>query len=219
MNNPGGNILNQQGNLTNPNQVANLGAHEILMIHEKLSNTINVINNFEIYQQHVHDPELRDILNRQLDFMVQGYNNIVDYLNQKGAGHAAPYRPSLEQPVEYGLRNPGQESPNMSPNQLDDHDISAAMLGASKASAVCDTNTTLECTDPALRELMGNCIQSAVNMAYETFEYMHKKGYYQVPTLQANTTQTIIDSYQTASSPQMLTEDPMSEVGETYSMY
>jgi spore coat protein CotF len=42
-------------------------------------------------------------------------------------------------------------------------------------------------------------IQGAVNcadQAYDVWQYMNSRGYYQVPTMQQNTTDTLINTYQ-----------------------
>ncbi len=197
----------RQGNIsvqgTVPQNMARFGAHELLMTHEILSNDINCINHLEMLRPHVNDPELAQILDNQLNFKIQGYNNLVNFLHNSGGTQAVPYRSPKHGNVQYGLRNPSPDKPNTDPNQLNDQDISAAILGCAKTSAVWDTQATIECADPTLHEMMSNCVQSSINMVYETFQYMNRKGYYQVPTLQENTTQTIIDSYQPAQMAQM----------------
>ncbi len=177
-------------------QVANYGAHEALEVHEILSDAINGINLFELYRPHVQDKQLAKILETQLNFMIQGYNDIVSFLHNTGKNQSQPYRVQNNFSPKFGLRNPSPENPNMTINQLNDRDIASGMLGQAKAAAVFSTLAALECTDPNLRNIMKNCIKNKVEMAYETFQYMNQKGYYQVPTMQSNTTQTLFNSYQ-----------------------
>ncbi len=183
----------QQGN------VANFGAHECLEAHEILTDAINGINQFELYRPHVKDQQLGQILDRQLSFMIQGYNGLVNYLHNNGRYQSTSYQGQSNFSPKLGLRNPSPENPNMNVNQLNDRDIASGMLGCAKSSAVFATLASLECTDPNLRNIMKTCITSKVDMAYETFQYMNQKGFYQVPTMQDNTTQTMINSYQTAN--------------------
>ena len=181
---------NQQGN------VANFGAHECLESHEILTDTINGINQFELYRPHVKDQQLGQILDRQINFMIQEYNSLVNYLHNSGRNTGSPYRGQSNFSPKLGLRNPSPENPNTNINQLNDRDIASGMLGCAKSSAIFATIASLECTDPNLRNLMKNCIISKVDMAYEIFQYMNQMGFYQVPTMQDNTTQTMINTYQ-----------------------
>ncbi|HWI54165.1 MAG TPA: spore coat protein, partial [Desulfobacteria bacterium] len=57
------------------------------------------------------------------------------------------------------------------------------------------------CADQNLRSMMTNCAVSAINQAYELFQYMNQKGMYQIPTLNEQTTQTMMNTYQTGSRP------------------
>lgn len=177
---------------------ANLGAHEVMEIHEVLTHAVDGINHFELYRPHVNDQQLGSILDKQLQFMNQEYNNMVQALNNQGFGMGVPYRsPKMVQP-KYGLNNPQPQRPNTSPNQLDDRDISSGMLGFLKSSAIMKTIAALECADPNLRRMVQQGSANCSEMAYEVWQYMNQKGYYQVPTMKQMTTNTMTQSYTTA---------------------
>lgn len=180
----------------NHSNVASLSAHEVLMTEEVLSGLINEINTCELFRPHVRDQRLGQILDNQMNHLIQGYNNIVEYLHTRGTAPTKTYRTRMFINPQLGLRNPAPSTPNMNLNEMNDQDVASALLGCAKSSAVTATVATTECTDQTLRDLMQNCVNSKLNMAYETFQYMNQQGYYQVPTLQDNTTQTIVDSYQ-----------------------
>lgn len=178
---------------------ANLGAHEVMEIHEILSETITFINTAQLYNEHCQDPELKNIVNKQLDFMTNEYNNMVNAINQRGIQEAVPYRANTNFSPTYGLRNPSTQSPNVSARQVDDHDVASAMLCIHKTSACKRLAGALECSEPQLRRML---IQGAINcsdQAYDVWQYMNSKGFYQVPTMQQNTTDTMINTYQPMS--------------------
>lgn len=177
---------------------AHLGAHEVMEVHEVLTNTINCINHFELYRPHVRDQRLNSLLSRQVQFMAQDYNNMVRGLSgHPQGGQAVPYRnPKNAAPV-YGLDNPRQQSPNLTINQLDDHDIASGMLGCHKASAVMKMTACLECADPNLRRMIQQSANNCAEQAYEVWQFMNQSGYYQVPTMQENTTNTMLNTYGT----------------------
>jgi hypothetical protein len=56
----------------------------------------------------------------------------------------------------------------------------------------------VECADPELRRMLVKGATNCSEQAYELFQLMNQKGWYQVPTLQPNTTQTMTSMYQPA---------------------
>lgn len=181
---------------------ANYGAHEVLEIHEVLSDTICGINTVQLYSGHCKDSQLRNMLNKQLQFMSDEYNNLVRAINQQGMGEAVPYKATGNFSPTYGLRQPSPETPNTSPREIDDRDISAAIMGIHKCGAQKRMLGALECANPQLRRML---VQAAVNceeQAFEVWQYMNSKGYYQVPTMQQNTTNTMMNTYQNSGTNQ-----------------
>ncbi len=175
---------------------AHLGAHEVMEMHEVLNDTINGINQFELYRAHVKDPELAQMMDRQMQFAINEYNSMVQMLQHQGKQQAIPYRSPKHFTPVYGLDNPQPLSPNMNTSQLDDRDIASGILGCHKSSAVFKMIAALECADPALRRTLQQGAVNCSEQAYETWQYMNQKGYYQVPTMKEMTTQTVINGYQ-----------------------
>ena len=196
-------MMNIPGMQANP-QGQNLGAHEVLMTHEVLTDMIDGINQFQLYQPHITDSQLQNIWSNQIQHMHNSYQNLVNYMHNKGGGQGVPYRTPRQFSPKYGLRNPSPQQPNNSINQMDDRDVASGMLGCAKASACLYTTAALECADPTLRNMVSNCVQSAINQAYELFQYMNQKGMYQVPTLADRTTNTMANTYQPGTSMAMM---------------
>jgi len=178
------------------------GAHELLMCHEVLNNHIDGINQFELYRPHVKDQVLMGILDNQVNHLYNGYQNSVNFLHNQGMGAAVPYRAPKASAIKYGLRQPSPMEPNASIQYMDDRDVASLMMCSAKASARVCTNAALECADPILRGMMTDCAVSAINRAYELFQFMNQRGLYQVPTLADQTTQTMVSTYQVGTSPQ-----------------
>lgn len=177
------------------------GAHEMMMVNEVLTDHIDGINQFELYRSHVKDQNLMQILDNQVKHIYNGYQNMINYLQNQGMGSAVPYRVPKTGSVQYGLRQPAPVEPNSDINAMDDRDVASGMLGCNKASAVLCTTAALECADQNLRSMITNCAVSSINQAYEVFQYMNQKGMYQVPTLTEQTTQTLKNTYQPGSRP------------------
>lgn len=172
-----------------------LGAHETLELHEVLTDTIDGINQFQLYRQHVKDPQLASIMDKQLTFMAQEYNNLVQAMNQKGMTNAIPYRAPRNFSPVYGLRHPGSQTPNLSANEMDDQDISSSMMGCHKATATMRMRAALECANPEIRHFMQQAAINSSEQAYEVWQYMNQKGFHHVPTLKDQTTGTMIGTY------------------------
>lgn len=176
-------------------QHRDLGAHEVMEAHEVLTCIIDGINAFELYRPHVSDPDLAQILDKQVRFAHQEYQNLSTYLNQHRGVSTEIYRSRTGKQPLYGLRNPSPVSPAHEPGRFDDRDVSSAMLGLHKASAILQMSASLECADPNLHHMMINGAVSCSEKAYETFSYMNQKGMYQVPTLQDQTQHTLLNTY------------------------
>lgn len=179
---------------------AQYGAHEVMEIHEVLTDTINGINQFQLYSPYVKDQQLRQILDRQVQFMVQEYNNLIQVVNQRGMSQATPYRTPMTTVPAYGLNNPTPQAPNSSMNQMNDRDVASGMLGCHKSSAIMRTMASLECADSELRHMIQQGANNCAEKAYEVWQFMNQQGYYQVPTMKETTTNTMLNAYTPASA-------------------
>lgn len=185
---------------------AELGAHEMMELHEVFTKTIDGINQFLLYQPHIKDPQLLSIMEKQLGFMNQEYNNMVNTISYQGRGEAIPYRNVKNVSPSYGLKNPSPHAPNVSPDEMDDRDVASGMLGCHKSSAIIRTMASLECADPTIRRMLQQASFSCNEQAFEVWNYMNQKGYYQVPTMKQMTTSTMINTFNTAQMPNRLTQ-------------
>lgn len=175
---------------------AHLGAHEVMELHEILNAAIDGINQFQMLMPLIRDPQLRGICGNQLRFMNDEYNAMVRMLNQQGAGHAAPYRSPRSHAPVYGLDHPARQSPNASPDQLDDRDIASMMLSCHKSGAALKMHAALECADPAIRRFVQQSAVNCAEQAYEVWQFMNQAGHYQVPTMKEMTTNTMLQTYE-----------------------
>lgn len=182
------------------------GAHEMMELHEVLTDTIDGIHQFQLYRPHVQDQQLLNILDNQTQFMMQEYNSLVSMISSQGGQGSVPQRTiNVQQNFSpsYGLRHPQPEMPKTSMQMLDDRDVASGMLGYHKASALCRMQATLEIADSQIRHSIMQGANSCAEQAYELFQYMNEKGYYQVPTLADQTTQTMMGMYQPSSQMNM----------------
>ncbi|MEG6614820.1 spore coat protein [Peptococcaceae bacterium 1198_IL3148] len=194
---------------------AQYGAHEVMELHEVLTDAIDGINQFELYKPHVTDQQLSSMIDKHINFMTNEYNMMVQALNQQGMAEARPYRaPITSQPI-YGLNNPAPQSPHTATGKLNDRDIASGMLGCHKSSAIMKSMAALECADLNLRRMVQQGSINCSEMAYEVWQYMNQNGYYQVPTMKQMTTNTMINTYTPANMGPMNNMNQMGDMDNT----
>ncbi|SIP91492.1 Spore coat protein CotF [Domibacillus enclensis] len=184
----------------------NHGAHELFDVHEVLSTTLGALNKMTLVRDHIQDPELLDILDRQHAFMLQEYNTTVDCF-QSGQDPAVPtksYMMKQNNTFTFGIEPKAPSKPMQQASEINDEVISGFMLGAAKSIATAKTSAALETTNPVVRRVIADSIPNCIEMAYETSIYQNKHRYYQVPQLPVADMQMILQSY--ASAPQAVTQ-------------
>lgn len=179
----------------------NHGGHEIFEVQEILQCTINLLDNYTIYSQHVKEPKLADILNRQSAYIQTQYNLTVECFKsgQKPSQVTEPYLiPDMKEQV-YGLKPSQPKKPAASQADIDDAVISTLMLSQVKAHASGLSRSATEVTNPVVRRVLASQSQNFVEMAYELFEYQNVRGYYQVPQLSGQDLHTLLNGFAPAN--------------------
>lgn len=185
------------------------GAHETMEAHEFLEEKLNMMNHLHIYRLQAQDPALRQMIERHLDDTVRIYNQLVSYTHDyQPVNPASAQTPSTVQQqsvqhvqtnqIQYGLNQPAPHQPMFTTTTLNDRQISSALLQFHKTSAINSIHHSLECADPNVRQIMVNTAVNCSHAAYEVFQYMNQRGYYQIPTLKDHTAKTMLHSYQSA---------------------
>lgn len=203
-----------QGQNMNPNQMPptinmnkpstqapnkNHGGHEMFDAHEIIAGIISMLDQYQMYEQHIQDPALKDILNRQTTFVTQMYNTIVESFQtgQKPSVSTQVYNMTQTHDVVYGITPSQPKKPNQSVSELADKGLSAYMLGQTKGLATLLAMTALEMTNPVLRRVVADSVPNFIEMSYEIFLYQNKHGYYQVPQLEMQDMNAMLQSYTT----------------------
>ncbi|XKG12489.1 spore coat protein [Sutcliffiella horikoshii] len=177
----------------------NHGGHELFDAHEVIAGIISMLDQYQMYEQHIQDPALKDILTRQTTFVTQMYNTIVESFRtgQKPSVSTQVYNMTQTHDVVYGITPSQPKKPNQSVNELADKGLSAYMLGQTKGLATLLAMTALEMTNPVLRRVVADSVPNFIEMSYEIFLYQNKHGYYQVPQLAMQDMNAMLQSYTT----------------------
>jgi len=184
----------------------NHGGHELFDVHEVLSGTINTLNLYTLLRQHIKDPELKDILDRQYQFIQEEYNISVECF-RTGKDPSKPtqsYKMKQDNDFIYGLKPSQPKKPVQAVSDITDECISSLMLGEVKAGASLKAMSTLELTNPVVRRVFADSVPNCIEMAYEISLYQNKHHYYQVPQLAPMDIQQMVNGFAPAQSqPQM----------------
>ncbi|WHF45692.1 spore coat protein [Bacillus licheniformis] len=166
-------------------QHMNHGGHEVFDMHEVLSGMIGVLEQYMMFREHVKDPELLDILDRQHRFISSQYNITTECFRtgQKPSQETATYMMKEDRKFVYGLKDAQLKQPKQSVQAIDDASISSFMLGLMKTCCSSLAMAAPEVTNPVCRRVLADQIPHYIEMAYEIFLYQNKHGYYQVPQL------------------------------------
>ncbi|KRG16367.1 spore coat protein [Lederbergia galactosidilytica] len=190
----------------------NHGGHEMFDVHEVLSGAINTMNTYTMLSEHVQDPELRDILQRQKQFMADEYNITLECFKtgQDPAKPTQSYKMKQGNDFTYGMQPTGQpQKPMQSATELNDETIALSMLNAVKSVAPVKTSAAMEATNPVVRRVLADSLPNCIEMAYEISLYQNKHGYYQVPQLSQQDMQQMQNGYAPAPvQPQMPGSNP-----------
>ncbi|WP_257140958.1 spore coat protein [Bacillus sp. AFS015802] len=176
------------------------GGHELFDAHEVIAGVISMLDQYQMYDQHIQDPELKDILKRQTSFVTTMYNSIVGSFS---SGHdpqvpTQQYKMTQNHTTTYGIKPGAPKKPNQSVSELSDKGLSAYMLGQTKSLSTLLAMTALEMTNPVLRRVVADSVPNFIEMSYEIFLYQNKHGYYQVPQLNEQDMNLMLQSYTTA---------------------
>ncbi|MFS0907562.1 spore coat protein [Priestia aryabhattai] len=184
----------------------NHGGHEVFDIHEVLSGAIDTLNSYTLLRQYVKDQELKDILDRQYQFIQQEYNTTVECF-KTGQDPSTPtqsYKMQQGNDFVYGMKPSQPKKPLQSVSEITDECISGHMLGAVKSAASMKTMSALETTNPVVRRVLADSVPNCIEMAYEISLYQNKHHYYQVPQLAQQDMQQMLNSFAPAQGqPQM----------------
>ncbi|GAA4704373.1 spore coat protein [Brevibacillus fulvus] len=169
------------------------GAHEIIELHEVLNGTIDAINTLQMYKGFARDPELQQMATVHIRFITDEYNQIVNVVHGLGVPEAIPYRPQTATTQASG---PSWYQDKLLMNGLDDRDVTSAMLGCYKSTAQIKFRAALETASLPIRNLLLQAATNAANLAYETWNYMQRRGYYPLVSLSGASSAQLLRGYQ-----------------------
>lgn len=188
----------------------NHGGHEMFEAHEVLSGMIGFLDQYKMYDQNIQDQELKGILQRQHTFMNDCYNVMVEaFTTGNDPSHPTQsYKMQQSNDIIYGLKPSQPKKPVQAVNELTEQCISGFMLCQCKSMSGSLTMAACEITNPVLRRVVADSVPNFIEMAYEIFLYQNKHNYYQVPQLQQQDMNQMLNAYTTSSNSGAMNQQP-----------
>lgn len=178
-----------------------LATHELRDLSELIAGDYNTINTMSTYIQQAQDPELKQLLQRHFPFHVQAYNLKVEFVQKESSPNISKFQPSRLNPVLPSYTEAlSQEylpvTPSVAAKPPNDRSIALGYLLNQKSSAFNCAGSLLEIANPELRMLLENTFLNSSHHAYDIWQYMVKKGYYQLSPAPSSEMQAIASMYQ-----------------------
>lgn len=182
-------------------QMNNHGAHEVMATHEVLHGLVGAFNEYLMCEEHIKDQELKDILQRQRQFMTEEYNILLESFKtgQEPTKQTSVYKMNQSNEVQFGLTGSKPTKPNQQASQIGDKCVSGVMMSCMKSLSSCMTMAATECNNPVVRRVIADSVPNHIEMAYELFLYQNKKGYYQVPQFNGQDMQHMLNAFEPAT--------------------
>jgi spore coat protein CotF len=188
-----------QQNIQTGTVTYNHGGHEVNDVNEILSGMIGALEQYALFRENMKDQELIQIANNQYQFIMDEYNMLVQaFSTGQDPDHGTKSYQMTNQNNEsivYGLKPTAPKQPKQAPNTLDDACYSGFMLNLVKGMASMKALAATEVTNPVVRRVIADSIPNGIEMAYELFLWRNKKGHYQVPQYDQQTTNAMLHAY------------------------
>lgn len=154
-----------------------LRAHEAHELNELLMGCVNTINSMGVFINQAKDPELKSILQKQLNGHIQDYNVKVEWA-QAGSSSQKLNVPTMPPKMSGTPKPPQQVEPNPNGTSFDDRGIATAYLLGLKAQGKSYASAAFEADEPQLRQFLEDAFTMCSHHAFEVAGWMRKNGFY-----------------------------------------
>ncbi|MED4053151.1 spore coat protein [Niallia taxi] len=159
-----------------------IAAHEANALNELTLSCVNSITNMGYMIQHVQDPEFKSILQRHFPLHIRDYNMKVEFLNKReGATTELPLlkeEAKLNQFTEMVAPQAPPVQPRTVVENMNDREMATAYLLTLKRAGREYAWNAMEMANPEIRSFCQTAFMMSCSHAYDTWQYMVKKGYY-----------------------------------------
>ncbi|MDI3297954.1 MAG: spore coat protein [Bacillota bacterium] len=177
---------------------------EAFWLNELLNGHAAAVDRLLVDANAVQDPQLRSILERHLRADQQHYNTMRSFLAQNGQVPGAV--PDFNYTGQYGGGfgqqgwNPQAgyqpfQSGDFRDHRASDRTVAVDHLERCKWHAAETLQAGLESATPQVRQAFLGMCKDHADMAYELFQYLHARNWYQVPAVQGEMMRPAAQAY------------------------
>lgn len=177
-----------------------LRAHEAYELNELLMGCVNTINSMGVFIHQAKDPELKGILQKQLDAHIQDYNIKVQWAESGNSAQKLNV-PAMPAKMSGTPPQPQEVEPNPAGTAFDDRGIATAYLLGLKAAGRNYAWASFEADDPQLRQFLEDAFTLASHHAFEVAGWMSKHGFYPGSEAPRNYLQDLAHTYAPVRQP------------------
>ncbi|MBW4861211.1 MAG: spore coat protein [Paeniclostridium sp.] len=154
---------------------------ELHSLHELILSCVNTITNMALYKNQITDPELKSMIENQFPVHIQDYNMKVRFIKESNAPSEKLNVPQLKINLQDFTSSPMETvpvTPRTNIQQLNDREIATGYLLTLKRAGREYAWSSMEATNPVLREFLKDAFTMACNHAYEVAQWLIQRGFY-----------------------------------------
>jgi len=161
-----------------------LASHELHDLNELTMSCVNSITNMAYMLDHVTDPEFKAILEEHFPYHVRDYNMKVEFLNAQPGAKKELSRLKLEGDLPSYVQSAMGQYPPIQPRtsvgDMNDREMATAYLLTLKRAGREYAWAAMEAANPEIRGFLETAFLMSCSHAYDIWQYMVRKGYYQL---------------------------------------
>ena len=165
---------------------------ELSYLNELISSCVNTITCLSLFKNQVQDEELKNILNEQFPIHVEDYNLKVEFVKDINTASGKLNVPELNTnifPQEVNQTQPAiPVTVNTNVQTLNDREIALSYFLTLKRAGKEYAISSMEATNPKLRQFLKDAYTMSCNHSYEIYEWMAKHKYYPIIVAEGNQT-------------------------------
>lgn len=154
---------------------------ELHNLHELILSCVNSITNMAMYKNQVTDQELKSMIETHFPVHIQDYNMKVKFVKESSAPNENLNVPELKSILQDFTNAPVPTipiTPRTDIQNLNDREIATGYLLTLKRAGREYAWSSMEASNPQLREFLKDAFTMSCNHAYEVSQWMVKNGFY-----------------------------------------
>jgi spore coat protein CotF len=185
-----------------------MSVREACDLQELAMSCVNSITNMAMFINKVQDPELRSIIQKHYEAHIQDYNMKAEYLSKPDETAMKLQVPELCATLESYTQTgsaPVPVAPRTDITEFDDREMATSYLLTLKRAGREYAWAAMEASNPGIRTFLEDAFRMASRHAYDVWQWMVRKGYYNLQPAPQAVMNAAGSMYKTVSVPVTMT--------------